>query len=223
MKVLVAAPHPDDETLGCGGALSRLRRERPDAEIHWVIFTEMAIEWGFSRERIAQRNEEIEAVRRMLQPTAVHRLGFRPAHLRDAPLADVIAAIAAVMDKSTPDVVLVPWRHDTHTDHGVVFDAVTATVKTFRRPSVRTVLAYETVSETDFALDPAVSQFRPNFWIDITSDLDSKLKLLACYSSEIGKFPFPRSVETVTALARVRGSAAGVHAAEAFHLLKGII
>lgn len=221
--VLVVAPHPDDETLGCGGALSRFRRELPSAEIHWLIVTDMKPEWGYSAERIAQRNSEIKSIADKLHPIKIHRLGFWPAHLDTVPLSDLISAVSDVMDAVQPLTVFVPWRYDAHTDHRVVFDAVVACTKAFRFPSIRTVLAYETVSETDFALNPAVSPFRPNVWLDISRDLDAKLGLLQCYRSEMGKFPFPRSVEVVASLARLRGSTAGVGAAEAFQLLKGII
>jgi len=220
--ILVIAPHPDDETYGCGGALSRFRRESPGAEIHWVIVTEMKPEWGFSAERVAERNIEIESVGRRLHPVKVYRLGFQPAHLDVVPMSDLVTAIGNVVSTVQPDTIFVPWRYDVHTDHRAVFDAAAAGTKTFRYPSVRRVLAYETVSETDFALDPAIFPFRPNVWLDISRDLDAKLDLLACYPSELGKFPFPRSVETVRSLARLRGSAAGVEAAEAFVLLKSI-
>lgn len=221
--VLVVAPHPDDETLGCGGTLLRLRHEHPDAEIHWLIVTEMRREWGYSAERIAQRTAEIKSIADKLDPIRIHRLGLRPSYLDTMPLSVLVSAVGDVMREAQPATILAPWRYDAHTDHRVVFDAVTACTKAFRYPSVRTVLAYETVSETDCALDPAVAAFRPNVWIDISGYLDGKLDLLACYPSELGKFPFPRSVEAVTSQARLRGCTAGVKAAEAFVLLKGIL
>lgn len=223
MKILVVAPHPDDEVLGCGGTLARFRREHPDVQIDWMIVTEIKQEWGFSAKRISERNYEIEAVINRLKPVRVHRLGFRPAYLDATPLAELVAAVGIVIDAVQPDTIFTPWRHDVHSDHGAVFNAVVACVKSFRYPSVRTVLSYETISETDFALDPAVASFKPNVWVDITNDLEAKLDLLACYPSETKKFPFPRSGEAVMSQARARGIVAGVEAAEAFVLLKGVI
>ena len=49
-----------------------------------------------------------------------------------------------------------------------------------------------------------------------------KLHALKVYKSEIRKFPFPRSIETVKALAQLRGSEIGVKYAEAFEVLKMI-
>jgi LmbE family N-acetylglucosaminyl deacetylase len=81
------------------------------------------------------------------------------------------------------------------------------------------VLSYETISETDFCLD-ARAAFQPNCFVDISRYLERKLEIVAAYESEIGRFPFPRSIEAVRALAAVRGAAAGFAAAEAFHLLR---
>lgn len=64
MKVLVIAPHPDDETLGCGGTLLKLAAQ--GAELHWMIVTAMTAETGFSAERMAQRQDEIARLGRML-------------------------------------------------------------------------------------------------------------------------------------------------------------
>ena len=223
MKVLVIAPHPDDETLGCGGALLRLMRERPDAELHWVIVTEMPSGAQWPEARAAARRDEIAAVAGKLKTRQVHQLGFPAARLDTVPMADLVGALSQVMAAVQPDTVFVPCRHDVHTDHRYVFDAASACVKSFRYPSVRRVLAYETLSETEFGLDPSVGAFRPNLWIDISEDLEAKIELLEVYAGEMGVFPFPRSREAVEALARMRGATAGVPAAEAFMLLKQVI
>ena len=114
---------------------------------------------------------------------------------------------------------MIPHRGDVHSDHRIVFDAVTACTKWFRYPSVQRVLAYETVSETEFGLSKEQA-FSPNYFVDISRFLTEKLRLMQIYESEISKPPFPRSVEVVKALAIWRGATSGYDAAEAFELLK---
>ena len=99
-----------------------------------------------------------------------------------------------------------------------MFDAASACCKWFRYPSVRRVLAYETLSETEFGLDPDTG-FHPNVFVDIRPFLERKIELLQIYESEIGEFPFLRSATAVRALAQYRGATAGFEAAEAFKLL----
>ena len=89
----------------------------------------------------------------------------------------------------------------------------------FRYPSVRRVLAYETLSETEFGLDPE-TRFQPNVFVDISHFLKRKIEMLQIYKSELGPFPFPRSATAVQALAQYRGATAGFEAGEAFQLLR---
>ncbi len=204
----MAAPHPDDETLGCAGTLLRHRSEGD--RIHWLLFTEMRREYGWSPDAILERALEIETVRDRLGFASTTCLGFPPARLDAIPLADIIAKVAEVIEEIAPDVVYVPYRGDAHSDHAVTFDAIAACTKSFRFPSIRRVLAYETLSETDSSLDPGHSGFRPNAFVDVSLYLDDKVAAMRTYRSEFGEFP---------ALAAVRGLASGFAAAEAFMLL----
>ena len=81
------------------------------------------------------------------------------------------------------------------------------------------MLAYETLSETDFGLGTSQA-FRPNVFVDIGPYLSDKLQAMNIYASEVGNFPFPRSHEAIQALATLRGAASGFKAAEAFELLR---
>ena len=60
VKVLVIAPHPDDETLGCGGTLHRHKHEGD--EIFWIIVTSPGSNFGWTEDKIKKREEEIEKI-----------------------------------------------------------------------------------------------------------------------------------------------------------------
>ena len=219
--ILVAAAHPDDETLGCGGVLLR-HRAAGDA-VHWLIGTEMTPELGGTPARLAERNKEIDAVAAHFAFAGVHRLGFPAALLDVTPRADLVAAISRVVSAVAPDTFYVPFRGDIHSDHAVLADACAASSKWFRHASVRRVRAYETLSETEFQIAPDALAFRPNLFVDIAEHLDGKAAAMRLYKSEIGSFPFPRSEEAIRALAALRGSTAGCKAAEAFMTLREIV
>lgn len=219
-RVLVVAPHPDDETLGCGGTL--LRHRAVGDEVHWLIVTAMRPEDGFPEEKIAARREEIERVAGHYGFAGRHELGLPAARLDRLPLAELVQAIGAVVQEVRPERVYLPYAGDAHSDHRVVFEAASAALKWFRAPDVARIFAYETLSETGFNLDPTMPEFRPNWFVDIAGHLEGKCAAMAFYAGESGRFPFPRSEEAITALARLRGSHCGCDAAEAFLLLKGI-
>jgi LmbE family N-acetylglucosaminyl deacetylase len=217
VKTLVIAPHPDDEILGCGGTL--LRRRAEGSGLGWLIVTGISAGAGCPAEGMRQRAAEISKVASLMGFTEVYDLRLPPARLDTLPLADLVEKFSAVFKEFQPAEVFVPHRSDAHSDHRVVFDAAAACAKWFRHPSVRRVLAYETISETEFGLD-ADSAFRANCFIDISDFLERKLQAMAVYQSELGVFPFPRSIGAVRAAATLRGSNSGFLAAEAFQLLR---
>ena len=102
-----------------------------------------------------------------------------------------------------------------HSDHRVTFEAVSACTKWFRHRCKAD--EYETLSETDFGIDPRDAQFKPNLFVNISDYLEQKLAMRV-YSSELGEFPFPRSENLE--LAQIRGAQAGCEAAEAFMSLR---
>lgn len=220
MKTLIVAPHPDDELLGCGGTL--LRRIDEGGTVAWLLMTAITEGAGWSTERIQKRAAEIERVREGLQVTPDHlyAFGFPTAELDMVPMNILVGKISEVFADFQPDEVLLPYPGDVHSDHRVTFDVTSACTKWFRYHSVKRVLAYETLSETDFGIDPRDTGFKPNVFVDISGNLERKLEMMQIYESEIGEFPFPRSLEALRSLAQWRGSQAGYHAAEAFMLLR---
>ena len=217
MRTIVIAPHPDDETLGVGGTL--LRRKSEGASIAWVIVTTMSAESGWSIEQINKRTDEIRRITQLYDFDEVYRLNFTTAQLDMIPMSDLVSAMSDVFKTFQPEEVFMPHPADVHTDHRFVFDAVSACVKWFRFPSVKRVLAYETLSETDFSLGTDQA-FRPNVFVDIENFLSEKLRAIDIYASEVSEFPFPRSHEAIQSLAKLRGAASGFKSAEAFELLR---
>ncbi len=219
MKTIVVAPHPDDEVLGVGGTL--LRRKAEGAKVAWLIVTNISVETGWSEEKVRQRSDEINRVRELFRFDEVFMLYFPTTQLDRVPMSDLVTAVSDVFLSFQPTEVFVPHPSDVHTDHRIVFDAVASCTKWFRYPSIKRILAYETLSETDFCLNTDAA-FRPNVFMNIEQFLEGKLRAMSLYSSELGTLPFPRSHEAIRALAILRGVASGFEAAEAYMLLKEI-
>ena len=221
MKTLVIAPHPDDELLGCGGTL--LRRKSEGVTLGWVIITKISEDYGWSTENVRERKNEIEQVRKKLGIQLEHlfQLGFATTRLDTFPMKDLITKVSEVFQSFQPEEVLLPHQGDVHSDHRITFEAVSACTKWFRYPSVKRVLAYETLSETEFSLDPSQT-FHPNVFVDISDYIEQKLELLRIYGSELREAPFPRSEKAVGALAQFRGCNSGFEYAEGFELLREI-
>ena len=219
--VLVVAPHADDETLGCGGTL--LRHTSEGDVVHWVIVTGLKSGGKFTKDQIKKRDREIKRVSAAYNFVSMQILGFPSARLDQTPLDMIIKRMSDLIQRVSPNVVYAPYRGDAHSDHSIVFDASAACAKWFRNRSISRFLVYETLSETDFSLNPTADRFRPNVFVDISKYLEKKLSILSIYKSEMGRFRFPRSEKAVRALASLRGAAAGFLSAEAFMLLKEVL
>lgn len=215
-RIIIVTPHPDDETLGCGGTI--LKYIEKGNLVDWVIITKAgnlaSEEWKVKREL------EIEKVTALYNFNSTVKLNFEAATLDQVADSDLVGALSKVFKEIQPNIVYVPYPSDIHSDHKAVFEVTMACTKWFRYPSVEKVLAYETLSETDFTINPDANNFRPNVYVNIDKYLDKKIEIMNIYESEVSNFPFPRSEKAIRSLAYVRGAASGYEAAEAFMLLK---
>lgn len=220
MKSLVIAPHPDDELLGCGGTL--LKRVAEGNVLGVVFMTMISVGNGWSMQQVQTRNNEIDRVRQGLGVSENHlyELNFLPAELDQLSSSTLISGLSKIFKDFQPEELFLPHPGDIHSDHRITFQAASACTKWFRYPSVKRVMTYETLSETDFSLEHVSGSFSPNLFVDITDFHQKKMQLLSVYQSELSDHPFPRSFDAVKAQAILRGAQRGVQAAEAFHVLR---
>lgn len=220
-RALIVAPHADDETLGCGGTILKLIDQ--GYKVDWLLVTGMSINAGFTDAQIEIRDREIALASQKYGFDGVHQLGLPPAQLETLAKGDIIAPISQVISSIKPEIVFTAYRNDAHSDHEIVFDSVMSATKSFRYPFVKKVLAYETMSETDYGLKPEDGGFKPNVFVDVSPYLKQKLEILSIFESEVQDFPFPRSLKALQSLAYVRGAQSNSEAAEAFLLIKEIL
>lgn len=217
-KILVVAVHPDDETIGCGGTLLKLKNE--GAEIYWLIATCVREEDGYDPAFVQNRSKEIEMVAQKYGFAGIYRLNLPSARIETVSFGEIVRRISAVIQEVQPDTVFLPFRGDVHSDHRIVFDASFSCTKSFRHPSLKCIYMMETLSETEFA--PAIPghTFVPNSFVNISEFFEKKIEILRIFGSELGDHPFPRSETNIRALATFRGATSGCKFAESFMLLK---
>jgi LmbE family N-acetylglucosaminyl deacetylase len=218
-RVLIVAPHPDDEVLGCGGVMARHAAE--GAEVQVVVVTR-GIEEKYPDSLIAQVRGELAEAHRILGISGVRYLEFPAPRLDTIPRHELADAIRAVLSEFRPEIVYVPHHGDVHLDHGQVYHAVLVAARPLSNCPVRRLLSYETLSETEWSPPRPTAAFHPTVFVDIAEYLEKKLAAMACYRSQLKEPPNPRSLRNIEALARVRGATIDTHAAEAFMLIRDI-
>lgn len=218
-KVLVIAVHPDDETLGCGGTL--LKHKAQGDEIYWLVVTGpiKGDHPAFTDDFINRRDALVDRVSSEYGFNETIKLNLPTQKLHAVDLKDIILKVSEVLKRIQPDTIYMMYNNDVHSDHRVAFEAAYSCTKSFRYPFIKRILMIEALSETEFALATQGTTFVPNVYVDITSYLNKKLEIMSLFEGELMEEPWPRSLSSIKALARVRGSRAGVMYAEAFQLL----
>lgn len=217
-KILFVAVHPDDETLGCAGTILK-HRDQGD-EIYWMIITSIRNHPNnYPLDVVLKRDRTIKAVAEAYGFNAVVELNVPTTLVDKFDLGVLVSKASGFIDEIKPDVVYMMHEHDVHSDHRVSFATIYSCLKSFRHPFIKQIYTFEALSETEFAVSTASNAFVPNVFVDITDYIDKKLEIMSMYETEVMEEPYPRSLSSIKALARVRGSRAGVMYAEAFQLL----
>lgn len=217
-RILVVAPHADDETLGVGGTIAR--RTAEGHEVHVAVMTEHARETHPPGPQSPWERTRAEA-RRALEVLGVHQLHFEevPAALAtDPPVGSLSHTIGALIEKIQPDVLYAPFPFELHQDHREVFHALSVAWRSSSAAGrkLRAIYCYEVQAGATSSGPHVDAGFTPNAWVDVSAHLDTKMRALACYESQLRPAPDARSLEAVRALAVWRGSQQNMAAAEAF-------
>ena len=216
-KILIIAPHPDDEILGLGGTIKKLSDNGHEVTVLIVAGHLPPI---YSEEVFIEHKNQALAAHKIGGVKESIFLEIPATLVKDQTVADLNGKIFKVLKTTKPNVVFMPFP-DRHIDHQVIFESSMVAIRPVYEGKIIDIAAsYEVLSETHWnapAIEPA---FNPNITIDITSQIDTKLEALACFEGEIMPFPGPRSIEAVEALAKFRGTQAGFAFGESLQLLR---
>lgn len=224
--VLVVAAHPDDELLGCAGTLAR-HVAAGDA-VHIAILAEGSTSRDLQRDAGAREAElsalvlAARAAGQVLGVASVECLALPDNRMDSIDLLDIVKSVEALIERHRPQIVYTHHVGDVNVDHELTHRAVYTACRPLPGHPVERLLAYETVSSTEWTPPGSAAAFVPNWFVDITATLDRKLAALAAYESEMRDWPHPRSLRAVEHLARWRGATIGADAAEAFVLMRHV-
>jgi N-acetylglucosamine malate deacetylase 1 len=229
-QVLVVAAHPDDEVLGCGGAMARLAAE--GAEVHVAFLADGVGSRGsagagemLAPDEQRARDQRRAAARRAGEILGVSSVSFDDLpdnRLDSVPLLDITQRVEALIAEYRPELLITHHAGDLNVDHRRVHQAAVTACRPQRGYPVKTLLSFEVPSSTEWQSPASGVPFVPNWFIDISAALPQKLDALEAYAAEIRDWPHPRSMQGVEHLARWRGATVGCDAAEAFVLVRAL-
>lgn len=219
MKILVLAPHADDEIIGVGGTI--YKRITQADEVYICIVTKGA-QPIFSEDVVKRIREETIACHKKLGITKTYFLDFPAVMLEKENRYEINEKISNVIQEVCPDEVYIPHIGDMQKDHQIVAEASMVGLRPKYKHIVKRIYAYETLSETGWNIPNIQNEFIPNVFVNISEYLPKKLDAMKCYASQLGDFPDARSLGAIEALAKYRGALMNMDAAEAFMLIRSI-
>lgn len=218
MKVLVFAPHRDDEILGAGGTILK----RKAAGDHVTVCIVTAREGEILKACTQRIHEEMKQSHIFLGVDQYIGFPFGANKLETINRLDFNKAFDDAVREVQPDEVYLPFWGDMQKDHQMTVDGAMVALRSKSNYAPKRIYAYETLSETGINIPTVNNAFIPTVYEDISDYLEGKLAAMSFYQSQLHPFPDLRSIETVKNLAKLRGATVNVRAAEAFMLIREI-
>ena len=221
-KLLVVAPHSDDEVLGCGGLISKIKKE--GGKVFVLIFN-LGFEKNDTKESQDKRKQEIKEAMNVLKVDDYHLVHEKADDNRDLdvePLHSLIEVIESTsnvsLEKISPTIVAIPTIFSHHQDHVHVHNACIAALRPISTPVSSVVLSYEAPEHSRWS---SSGVFEPNFFVEIDDVIENKIMAFSKYSSQIRLGG--RDADSIRNQAKYRGQEVGKNLCEAFYVHRFIL
>jgi len=217
MKILIVAPHMDDEVLGVGGTIAK-HVDNGD-EVRVVIVANRIYNHSLDLELVHKDRDRSANAKKILGYNQVIFLGLDDERL-DNRVQDIIIPLEEEYNNFFPEIVYSNHFGDNNQDHRAVFEAVRVVTRQAQKAPPSKVFLYETPSSTEQSPPLFSNVFLPNYFVNIDNFLDQKILAMQCYENEMRDYPHPRSIKGVKSYAQFRGIHSGFHYAEAFMVMR---
>jgi LmbE family N-acetylglucosaminyl deacetylase len=216
-KVLVIAPHMDDEVLGMGATISK--HVHSGHEVYVCFIAHRVYKRKYDKKRNQKEVKDALDAQKVLGYKESEFFNLNDERL-DAAIQDILIPLEKYVEKVKPEIVYSNFYGDNHQDHRAVFQAVRIAIRPSAGVTPTKWFLYETPSSTEQSPPIIEGTFMPNYYVDVEGFLETKLKAYNCYETEKRELPNSRAPEALKALAVKRGVEAGLKCAEAFMLMR---
>lgn len=218
MSYLIVVAHPDDEVLGAGATMYKLRQA--GKEVNVCILCGQADARNF-RPEDEELEEDTENSMKLLGVNKVFKGKFPNIKFNTVPHLELVQFIEDVIVKTGATVVFTHHPADLNNDHMHTSLACQAAVRLFQRRTdikpLEELLYMEVPSSTEWGLNNAMNKFQPNTFYEVGKEaIDKKIEALSQYRGVMRDYPHPRSWEALIGLAAYRGGQSGCCYAESF-------
>lgn len=225
-SIMVVVAHPDDELLGLGATMNRLINDF-QVKTHVVILGEGVTSRSDQRDLQKWKNDLI--IQKQNIKNAQAAVGYKSVSIYDFPdnrfdtvaLLDITKVVEKEKEKFKPEVIFTHHGGDVNIDHQRTFEAVITACRPMKHEGVKTIIAFETPSGTEWRASSDPKHFIPNLFFEVSEkNIQAKITGMESYEFEKREFPHPRSPEALKIQAQRWGISIGCELAEAFYLVR---
>jgi LmbE family N-acetylglucosaminyl deacetylase len=179
--VLVVAPHPDDEAIGCGGAIGLHHRRGDPVHVVFLTSGELSLKHLACEEAWRLREGEAEAAAGVLGVSGLTFLRLADWSLGER-VAEAAESLRPVLRRTAPRLIYVPHAREWHPDHRGALAIVRRALGDAPEPlALRAYEVWTPLAEYDRVED-------------ITPVMRQKLRAVRCYASQTAQFRYDRAV-----------------------------
>lgn len=187
-ETLVVAPHPDDESLGCGGAIALLRESGIEVKIlvlsDGTLSHPNSVKFPPEKLRDLREKEMLDALE--ILGVAADKVNFFRYQDRSVPdensenFKNAVTRCRDYLMKTAPQTILVPWRRDPHPDHRATYSLIKSANENSARIIEYPIWLWEIAESADAPRFEEVTALR----IDISRVVEKKQKAIRSHASQ---------------------------------------
>jgi N-acetylglucosamine malate deacetylase 1 len=203
-KVLVFAPHPDDDVIGCGGSI--LKHVGNGNMVGVVYLTSGDIG------SLAYSSGEMTAIREAEAEKAAKILGVSQTHFLKNPDGGLshnrenMMRITTLLRAFQPDIVYIPHQYDEHRDHRIAFDLAVEACLWAGSPRAQECGPQPWYVGTILCYEVGTPLREVHYVEDISTVIKTKLAAMAVHESQLAYLQYPEAIEHLN---RLRGITTG--------------
>ena len=203
-KALILVAHADDETLGAGGLIQKLKKY--NYEINVVIISNGIVTVrGVKEENSIATFKACKFLGIKKKPIFI---GIPDQNFETVPISEIANKVGALGIE--PDLIITHADTDLNKDHIITLEVA----KIIGRPKYKPVSIIGCEIPNNAFWNTKL--FAANYYVDISNEIDNKIKAFSFYENEIQRFPHPWSSRGLKLLAEYHGLQSGFQYAEAY-------
>ena len=136
-KALIIAPHQDDETLGCGATIFKLKKNKTKVS---CVFIGDPSGYISNKQKLKQKYKEFQKVKKFYKFNNIYELNLKSSKFHTYGKSFLIEKLSKIISKEKPDTLFINYSNDVHSDHSFVFECCKPFLKSFRYDYIKNIL-----------------------------------------------------------------------------------